>query len=321
MLSRRRFLMAAAAAAATSCSQKSPQLSGKQRVDRALQGHELDRPPFTFYYHFGLENLPGEHHARATLEFQDKFNTDLVKVMSDFPYPKPEGKWYELEVLDNPYPEQIRALEIIRDGLEGRKHFIETVFNPWNVAGKLSSKEEVLRLKEENPQALLDALEVIAKSEANHARRAIEAGAAGIFLAIANARDEVLTQQDYEVYSEPFDKMILAAVSSAPLNTLHLHGDGVYLDRFYSGWDASVIQYSVHRTGVSFERARHGYYGALMGGIDERNFRNLTPDEMKKQWEVARKGAGRQFILAPGCSVPNETTDEELRRFSELLTV
>ena len=59
----------------------------------------------------------------------------------------------------------------------------------------------------------------------------------------------------------------------------------------------------------------------LMGGIDERNFRNLTPDEMKKQWEVARKGAGRQFILAPGCSVPNETTDQELRRLSELLTV
>ncbi len=321
MLSRRRFLMVATAAAATSCSQKSPELSGKQRVDRALQGHELDRPPFTFYYHFGLENLPGEHHARATLEFQEKFNTDLVKVMSDFPYPKPEGKWYELEVLDNPYPEQIRALEMIRDGLEGRKHFIETVFNPWNVAGKLSSKKDVLRLKEENPQALLDALEVIAKSEANHARRATEAGAAGIFLAIANARDEVLTQQDYEVYSEPFDKMILAAVSSAPLNTLHLHGDGVYLDRFYSGWNASVIQYSVHRTGISFERARHGYYGALMGGIDERNFRNLTPDEMKKQWEVARKGAGRQFILAPGCSVPNETTDQELRRLSEVLTV
>ena len=321
MLSRRRFLMAATAAAATSCTKESLQLTGKQRVDRALEGQELDRPPFSFYYHFGLEHLSGEHHARATLEFQDKFNTDLVKVMSDFPYPKPEGKWYKLEVLENPYPEQIRALEIIRHGLEGRKYFIETVFNPWNVAGKLSSKEEVRQLKEDNPQALLDALEVIAKSEANHAKRAVEAGAAGIFLAITNARDEVLSQEDYETYSEPFDKMILAAASSAPLNTLHLHGEGVYLDRFYSSWNASVIQYSVHRTGVSFERARHGYYGALMGGIDERNFRNLTRDEMKQQWEVARKGAGRQLILAPGCSVPNETTDGELLRLSDLLTV
>ena len=210
-------------------------------------------------------------------------------------------------------------MEIIRDGLEGRKYFIETVFNPWNVAGKLSSKEEVLRLKEEDPQALLDALEVIAKSEANHAKRAVEAGAAGVFLAIANARDAVLSQQDYETYSEPFDRMILAAVSSAPLNTLHLHGDGVYLDRFYSGWKAGVIQYSVHRTGVSFERARYGYYGALMGGIG--NFRDLAREEMKQQWEAARMGAGRQLILAPGCSVPNETTEEELRRLSKLLTV
>ena len=39
------------------------------------------------------------------------------------------------------------------------------------------------------------------------------------------------------------------------------------------------------------------------------------------EWEAVRKGAGRQLILAPGCSVPNETTDEELLRLSELLTV
>ncbi len=40
----------------------------------------------------------------------------------------------------------------------------------------------------EQPQALLDALGVIAKSEANHAARALATGASGIFLAIANAQ-------------------------------------------------------------------------------------------------------------------------------------
>jgi len=51
--------------------------------------------------------------------------------MSDFPYPKPAGNWHAVQVVENPFPEQIRALELIRDGLAGRAHFVETVFNPW----------------------------------------------------------------------------------------------------------------------------------------------------------------------------------------------
>src|SRR2546429_4109575 len=58
-----------------------------------------------------------------------------------------------------------------------------------------SDLEEVSRLQKEKPQALLDALELIAKSEANHARRAVAAGAAGVFLAIANAQDGLRSEE------------------------------------------------------------------------------------------------------------------------------
>ena len=284
-----------------------------------LAGQDVDRPPFTFYYHFGLEDQPGEHHAEATLDFHRKFRTDLVKVMSDFAYPRSDGKWYELQATDNPFPEQIRALELIRDGLQGESHFIETVFNAWNQAGKLSSPEEVQRLKEEDPQKLLDALETIAKSQAEHAKRAIQAGASGVFLAIANAQDGVLTPEEYAKFSEPFDKIIVDAVSDAPLNTLHLHGDKVYLDRFYSGWSASVAQYSTHGTGVPIEEFRRNYDGVIMGGIDERAFRTLSESEMVSQWKAAQQAAGAKFILAPGCSVPDDTADEELMRLVNVL--
>ena len=167
-----------------------PKLAPKERIDRALKGQDVDRPPFSFWYHFGLHNFPGERHARATLDFHRRFRTDLVKVMSDFPYPRPEGNWHELKVETNPFPEQIRALEIIREGLGVEAYFVETVFNPWNVAEHLSSPEEVLRLKAENPQALLDALEVIAKSESNHAKRAVAAGAAGFLSQLRMHRTE-----------------------------------------------------------------------------------------------------------------------------------
>lgn len=314
MLTRRGFLLSLPALA---CRQA---LTPRERVDRALAGRDVDRTPFTFWYHFGLEKGPGERHAEATLAFHRKFSTDLVKVMSDYPYPKPAGAWYELTEERNPFPEQIRALERIRDGLAGRAHFIETIFNPWNVAEKLSSKEAVQQLKQERPQALLDALEAIARSEAHHARRALEVGASGIFLAIANADESALTREDYRKFSEPFDRMVLEAASQAPLNTLHLHGTQVYLDLFYAGWPAAVFHYDAHGTGVPISEVRKHFTGTVMGGLDHTRLRWLSEQEIREQWVSAARQAGQRFILAPGCSAPNESTDEELLRIVRVVT-
>src|SRR5262245_15203507 len=314
MLSRRNLLLASAAAATL----RGAALSSKERVDRALKGEDADRSPFTFWYHFLDFSKPGEDHARSTLAFHEKFHTDLVKVMSDYPYPKPKAEWWVLKEEKNPFPQQIIALEKIRDGLQGKAYFVETLFNPWKVAENLSSVEEVRRLQHEKPQALLDALEVIAKSESNHARRSVAAGAAGVFLAIQNANDGIQTQADYAKFSEPFDKMILEAVQSAPLNVLHLHGDKVYLDRFYQGWAASAINYSAHGTGVAIAKVREKYPGVILGGLDEVNYRKLVPLDLKRQWMQAKTAAGRKFILTPGCSVPNDSMDEELLRLPKM---
>ncbi len=310
MLSRRSFVLGAAAAA---------RMTPKERVERAVRGQDVDRPPFSFWHHFGLEKYPGERFAKATLDFHRRYRTDLVKVMSDYPYPKPAGRWYELKVEANPFPEQLRALDLIRQGLGGRAWFVETVFNPWNQATKIASKEEVLRMQRENPKALLAALQAIAESEASHAKKALAAGAAGIFLAIDNAQAGVLTREEYARFSEPFDRTVLRAAAGAPLNILHLHGDKVYLDLFLKGWPEAAINYSAHGTGVPISEMRRKFGGVIMGGLDEVNFRTLTPAQLKQQAEAARQAAGKRFILAPGCSVPNESTPEELERLPKLL--
>ncbi len=311
MLTSRRHFFFSSAAAVVSAAEK---MTSAERVERALKGADVDRVPFSFWHHFGDEALPAARHAASTLEFHRKFRTDLVKVMSDYPYPKPNGKWYELRVEEDPFPEQIRALELIRDGLGAKVPFLETIFNPWNVAEKLSSKEAVLQLKSERPQALLDALEAIAESEAKHARKAVNAGASGIFLAIANAQSHILSTQDYAKFSEPFDRLVLDAAGGVPLNTLHLHGDKVYLDRFYKRWPSVSINYSSAGTGIGIARVRTNFAGLIMGGIDEIHFKKLSMAEIQKQFESARSGAGKRFLLAPGCSVPDDTTDEEAMR-------
>ena len=315
MLTRRSFLYLGAAAAVAAPAR----MTSRERVDAVLRGSAPDRVPFTFWHHFGLEKFPGERQAEATLDFHRRFHTDLVKVMSDYPYPKPSGKWHDLSALPNPFPEQIRALELIRKGLNGEAYFLETIFNPWNVAEKLSSPKEVMELRQRNPKVLLAALQAITDSEANHAKKAIAAGAAGIFLAIANAQDGIMSREDYRRFSEPFDRAILKAAAGAPLNVLHLHGDKVYLDLFTGAWPATAINYSAHGTKVGVAEMRRRYSGVLMAGLDEVNYRKLTAEDLRSQWQSAEKAAGRHFILTPGCSVPNDSTDEELSRLVHVL--
>jgi hypothetical protein len=111
-------------------------------------------------------------------------------------YPKPPGAWYELKVDDNPFPQQVLALDQIRAGLNGNAYFIETILNPWNVAEKLSSKEDLRRLQRESPRKLLDALDVITQSEIHHAKRALAAGASGILLSVANANAQEMPLEE-----------------------------------------------------------------------------------------------------------------------------
>lgn len=318
-MNRRTFLMTTATIPATFAG-TAASLSHKERIDRALKGADVDRPPFSFWHHFGLEKAGPEKHAAAIIDFHRRFRTDLVKVMSDFPYPKPEGDWYSLKLNQNPFPQQIRALELIRDGVGSDAYFVETIFNPYKVAENLSTPGDVSSLRVSQPGVLLDALEVIAKSEAAHAKRALAAGASGIFLAIANADSDVMSEPDYAKFSEPFDRMVLEAVKGAPLNILHLHGDHVYLDRFYNKWLATAINYSAHGTGVPLSRVRQKYSGVLMGGLDEKNYRDLSESRLRDQWQAAHRDAGKRFILAPGCSVPNESTDAELDRLPKILS-
>jgi uroporphyrinogen decarboxylase len=313
---RRDFLIGAAASSAGVLFGRSS-LSHKERVDRALAGQEVDRPPFTFWHHFGIKTA--EAHADRTLEFHRMYHTDVVKVMSDFPYPKPSGKWYELKVNPNPFPDQIQALKLIREGLNGDAYMIETVFNPWNVAQKLSSKDELLHLKEQKPQAVLDALDVITQTEIAHAKRALATGASGILFSIANANSGELSAADYQKFSRPFDQRFMESISGAKLNFLHLHVEPGYLTQFH-GFAAPVINYSLHVSQIPMAEVRRQFPSAVLaGGIDEVNYRKLTADDLGRQWRGASQAAGRKFILTPGCSVPNDSAPEELARLPKLL--
>ena len=88
----------------------------------------------------------------------------------------------------------------------------------------------------------------------------------------------------------------------------------------FHGFTGPVINYSLHVSGVLITEVRRQFpTWVVAGGIDEVHYRRLAPAELHAQWQAASQAAGRRFILTPGCSVPNDSTPEELGRLPKLL--
>jgi uroporphyrinogen decarboxylase len=334
VLNRRQFVSALAAATAASAAPSSfavpARLTRKQRVDRALRGEQVDRPPFSFWHHYKRPTAQLE--AQDHLAFHRKYNTDFVKVMNDFDYPRSTtGKWYELKPLKTPYPDQLRTLQLIRDGLHGDAYFIDTLYGPYMTAMLLLAAEPEFAAKkasedrkdvishihafqQENPSAWESVMEAITQSTINHIHSSQELGCSGTLVSIFNATSTFGSVADYERYSRPYDKRVMAALADTKLTLLHLHTlERPYLSQFQD-FGAPVINYSVKTSGIPIAEMRKAFPQAIAGGVDEVDFDHLTTDEIRKQWMLAHEQAGSKYIITPGCSVPDKSTDVELAR-------
>ncbi len=344
-MNRRTFLTSAAATAGLALAKPAfgivtgkTKLTHKERVDRALRGQELDRPPFTFYHHY--KRPTAEQEAQDHIDFHRKFNTDIVKVMNDFDYPKSTTEnWWELKPLDNPYPKQLKTLEIIANGINNDAYFIDTLYGPYMTAmilfqsqpkyANLPKSEDV---RDESIRDLHDfqiahpdqwhtAIDAITESTINHIKNLNRIGAAGALVSVFNAESKFGPVEDYVKYTRPYDKKLFDVLAETKLTFLHLHYlERPYLEQF-TDFHAPVLQYSVKTSGIPVSDVRKLYSQAIAAGVDEIDYRKLTIEEIRTQWKQARKEAGAKYIATPGCSVPNDSTDEELARFPRALGI
>jgi uroporphyrinogen-III decarboxylase len=259
--------------------------------------------------------------------------------MNDFDYPRSTtGKWYELQTLKTPYPDQLKTLELIRDGLHGDAYFVDTLYGPYmtamlllaaepRFAGKGNSEDRtdviqsIHTFQKENTPAWDAMMEAITQSTINHIHSSLAIGTSGTLVSIFNADSKFGSVSDYERYSRPYDKRVLAALADTKLTLLHLHTlERPYLDQF-TDFSAPVINYSVKTSGIPMAEVRKVYSQAIAGGVDEVDFDKLTTEEIRKQWTLAREQAGSKYIITPGCSVPNASTDAELARMPRAIGV
>jgi uroporphyrinogen decarboxylase len=291
-----------------------------ERVNAAVNGAEVDRVPVCFWHHFQPEGS-GRAMAEATLRFFDEeFDLDIAKVMPDIPYPFPRKSiasvddWRLFEPIDpvrsRYFRERAEAVAVLRDALGFETPVIMTVFSPLAEAMYAArDREQFMVHLQEHPIVLHETLATIAENLSNHIQDVINAGADGVFFAIQGCTRSLMTEQQYREFGRPYDLMALRGAAYGWLNILHVHGDKDLMFDQVLDYPVQVLSWSDRLAGPSLREARVKTNKCLMGGWHEFGALSNGPEEQiaaEARDAIAQTG-GRKFILANGCSVPDET--------------
>jgi len=291
-------------------------MNKKERIEASLAGTEVDRPPVSFWYHFGTQHEGGERIADLELAFYRYYNLDYLKLMNDYFYPMPEGKSELItrddlrfikpfDVYQSPWKQQLKAIDIIAKELKDETYFIDTIFDPWQVLLRNLVGENLMSLVESAPDAILESLDIITDNVLNYCKAALKAGASGVFISTFSASKQ-MPRDLYMKFAYPFVERLFREVKDLGImNTAHLHDYGIFVDDMVN-LDAQIISYEdTDSSNPSIPEMRKKWSGSIMGGMDKHRITRVTPAEAGRNAETGMKNGGKtKFFLAPGCSFP-----------------
>ena len=309
-------------------------MTASERVQAAIAGEQVDRVPFCFWHHFKPEGS-GERMAELTMEFfRKKFDLDIVKIMPDLPYPEPQtAQWSTLPRLglDTPsFREQLICIRKLRSQLDSDFPLILTLFSPFTSITRFIGRTEAIEQARKNPEDFKQGLAIIAANLREFVSAAIEAGASGIFFSCMGATNADLTREEYAEIARPYDLHVLGGAQAGWLNIVHVHadptqeGDEIYFEDF-TDYPIAVMSWSDRITGPSLSEALILTDKCLMGGLWERGpLTHGSETELENEiLSAISQTKGLRLILANGCSVPDDTSEEWLhiaRRLVENLS-
>jgi uroporphyrinogen decarboxylase len=205
--------------------------------------------------------------------------------------------------------EQLQALALINKDLAGEAPFVQTVFSPLSIAGRLAGSQTQLvkRTMAENPQSLHKALAAITETFTAYSQACLETGASGIFFATTIwASRDLVSEAEYRQFGLPYDLQLLGAVQKASFNILHICGSNIFFD-LLADYPVHAINWASTLSGnPSLREALSRTQKALIGGISEKTLLvEGSPQEVAAEAHRALEATGgRRFLLGPGCTIP-----------------
>lgn len=306
------------------------------RLHKCLASESVDRPPVALWRHFPVEDQDPGLLAKAIVSFQKTYDFDLVKItpsssfcikdwgvrdewqgnpegtreIIDFPIKKPED-WLNLqplEVKDNGLSGHLDCIHLVKAQLSKNTPVIQTIFNPLAQAKNLVGKNNLVTHLRLYPELVKNALRIITDTTINFLKAMAPFQIDGVFYAIQHAQASLLSKEEFDEFSLPYDLEILDYCKDYWLNILHVHGENIYFNKI-NNFPCQVFNWHDQHTSPSLADAKLKISGAVCGGL--RQWETLvygTPDAVCKEANIAFEAThGERFILGTGCVLPITT--------------
>lgn len=324
-------------------------MTKSERVQAAINGNPVDRPPVSFWKHYHLQDQAPGLLAEITVKLQQKFDTDLVKLMPSGLYAiqdwgagilfarndttKPRiikpvitstKDWPELPELDvwkGALRKQLEMIAQVDEKLDDVP-FIMTAFSPLTIAyklrgGQFSTKEGLsgeLMIQDlrQSPDNLHQGLDTISNVVSNFMSACREAGASGFFFATQMANHNDLTEEEYKEFGVRYDKPILEEFQDTEVTMLHACRENIMFD-LVSDYPVDIINWADRDNNPSLAEARQKTDKTLAGGLSLDTLLNGSGDEVENEVLDAIDQVGKdKLIIAPGCVIKSGTSDANL---------
>lgn len=304
----------------------------KERIQTILSGKKPDRPAVALWRHFPVDDQSPEALAAATLNFQQAYDFDIVKVtpassfairdwgVEDEWTGSTEGTrnytkrvihepqdWEKLAELEPASPHlagQLACLRLLRQGLSPETPLIQTIFSPMAQAKNLAGNETLIAHIRRHPEAVMKGLATIAGTTRRFVEAALETGIDGVFYAIQHAQAALLTLDEFKTFSLPNDRTALGPADELWCNMLHLHGKNVYFS-LLEMIDFHIVNWHDRETYPTLAEAQGLFKGVVCGGLRQDSL--VFEDQAAVKLEAAdaiQQTKGQRFILGTGCVVP-----------------
>ena len=314
-------------------------LTPRERLQACLDNDSaFDRSPVALWRHFPVDDQSPETLAAATLDFQRRYDFDLVKVTPASSFclkdwgvedvweghtegtrrytkhviEKPQD-WECLPALDPlkaPYLSgQLACLRLIRDELGTDVPMIQTIFSPLAQAKNLASGETLIVHLRQYPEAVMKGLQTIAATTRRFVEAAIETGIDGVFYAVQHAQAGILTFDEYKTFGLPNDLKTLEPAHSLWCNLLHIHGLNIYFDlithSLFPDHPFPIVNWHDRETYPSLSEAQKRFGGIVCGGVSQRTIVFGNSSQVREEAaDAIRQTKGHRFMLGTGCVVP-----------------
>ena len=310
-------------------------MTKRERVIAAITGNIVDAVPSCFSLHFPKGKAQGEAGIQSHLEFFQKTDTDILKIMNENLVPdigeiRVPDDWKKIPSfsLKDPFlSNQIEFARRILDKCDPSAFTLGTVHGVCASAihpierryGYLPVRRLHVAHLREKPEPVLEAFKRITEAMCLLSRAYIDMGIDGVYYAGLGAEKDFFTDEEFAAWIEPFDREILSAVKeSGGYAFLHMCKDNLNMKRYAGYGDiVDVVNWGIHEAPLSLNEGRLLFGKAcVMGGLANRSgvLVEGTEEELKAAvCELIRDFGTNKFILGADCTLPTEIPYERVR--------